>query len=137
MENIHTEFIERYNAAKGVAETRQLAELLNSGAFLMFFAEDTFLRIAGLMPFHLGAFTQAAETGVPIIPMAIRGTRSILRSDSWFPHHGSIHIEVGEVIDSRVFEDGLDKDSWNLAIKNLRDQSRQFILRHCGEPDLS
>jgi len=26
---------------------------------------------AGLMPFHLGAFTVAAEAGVPVIPVAI------------------------------------------------------------------
>jgi len=136
LENIHTEFVERYDIGKSVEETKPLAELLKSGESMMFFAEGTFSRIPGLMPFHLGAFTLAVESGVPIIPIAIRGTRSILRSDSWFPHRGSIHLEIGEAIDPSKFKSELDKDRWSQAI-NLRDQSRQFILRHCGEPDLS
>jgi len=136
LQNIHTEFIERYEITKSVIETRHLAEALKSGESLFFFAEGTFSRIPGLMPFHLGAFTLAAETGIPIVPIAIRGTRSILRSGSWFPHHGSIHLEAGEPISPDTFKENRDIDSWSLAIK-LRDRSREFILRHCGEPDLS
>lgn len=95
LENIHTEFIDRYDVDKSVSKTKRLTALLKSGESLMFFPEGTFTRIPGLMPFHLGAFVLAAETGVPIIPVAIRGTRSILRSGSWFPRHGAIHLEVG------------------------------------------
>lgn len=135
LENIHTEFIDRYDVNKSVSKTKRLTALLESGESLMFFPEGTFTRIPGLMPFHLGAFVLAAETGVPIIPVAIRGTRSILRSDSWFPRHGAIHLEVGAPIDPQSFKDENLDDSWHQAI-NLRNQSRQFILRHCGEPDL-
>ncbi len=102
----------------------------------MFFAEGTFTRVPGLRPFLLGAFAIAAETKIPVIPVAIRGTRSILRSGSWFPHHGSINIEIGEAIDPGQVADKTEKDSWHVAIE-LRDRSREFILRHCGEPDLA
>jgi 1-acyl-sn-glycerol-3-phosphate acyltransferase len=101
----------------------------------MFFAEGTFTRIPGLMPFHLGAFTVAADAGVPVIPVAIRGTRSILRADNWFPRRGSIHIAIGDAIHPRDIEGASGKDTWKLAIA-MRDRCRKFILRHCGEPDL-
>ena len=134
--NIHTEFVERFDTGKSVRDSRRLSRLLKQGHALLFFAEGTFTRIPGLMPFHLGAFSVAAEAGVPVIPLAIRGTRSILRSESWFVHYGSVHIEIGEPIDPRSFTQEADNDSWRVAIA-LRNQSRSFILRHCGEPDLA
>jgi len=136
LKNIHTEFVNRYETGKSLEDTHRLAKLLKAGNTLMFFAEGTFTRIPGLRPFHLGAFAVAAEARAPIIPVAIRGTRSILRSGSWFPHHGSISIDIGKAIDPKPIADETAKDEWHVAIE-LRDHSREFILRHCGEPDLT
>ena len=136
LKNIHTEFVERFDTSKSVKDTEHLAELLKAGHKMMFFAEGTFTRVPGLMPFHLGAFSVAANANVPVIPVAIRGTRSILREGSLFPRHGSIHIEIGKPIRPEDLFKDKQLDSWKTAI-GLRDQSRDFVLRHCGEPDLS
>ena len=132
LKHIHTEFVDRDDTSKSVEDTHRLSKILTAGNALMFFAEGTFTRAPGLRSFHLGAFTVAAEAKVPVIPVAIRGTRSILRSESWFPHHGSIHIDIGEAI-TPTYKNG--DDFWHEAI-DLRNRSREFILRHCGEPDL-
>ena len=136
LENIHTEFVERFDISKSVSDSRHLSDVLQAGHTLMFFAEGTFTRIPGLMPFHLGAFKVAAEAGVPVIPIAIRGTRSVLRADNWLPRRGSIHIDIGPAIHPRDLEQQAGKDSWKTAIA-LRERCREFILRHCGEPDLA
>lgn len=136
LKNIHTEFVDRYETGKSIESTQRLAKTLKQGNALMFFVEGTFTRIPGLRPFHLGAFSVATETGVPVIPVAIRGTRSILRSGSWFPHHGSINIDIGEAIDPKQIADESGKDAWHVTIE-LRERSREYILRHCGEPDLT
>ena len=136
LENIHTEFVERFDISKSVSGSRHLLDVLQAGHALMFFAEGTFTRIPGLMPFHLGAFTVAAEAGVPVIPVAIRGTRSILRADNWLPRHGSVHIDIGQAIRPQDIEKQAGKDAWKVAIA-LRERCRKFILRHCGEPDLA
>lgn len=135
LKNIHTEFVDRYDTGKSLADTHRLADILKQKNALMFFAEGTFTRIPGLRPFHLGAFTVAAEAEAPVIPVAIRGTRSILRSGSWFPHHGSISLDIGEALQSKVIMEKHNNDIWHAALE-LRNQSREFILRHCGEPDL-
>ena len=135
LKNIHTEFVDRYETGKSIENTQRLAKILKEGNALMFFVEGTFTRIPGLRPFHLGAFSVATETGAPVIPLAIRGTRSILRSGSWFPHHGTINIDIGEAIDPKQIADESGKDAWHVTIE-LRDRSREYILRHCGEPDL-
>jgi len=136
LEKIHTEFVERFEISKSVHDTEHLRSVLESGHALLFFPEGGFSRIPGLMPFHLGAFSVAAQAEVPVIPVAIRGTRSILRADSWFPHHGVIAIEIGRPIDPKKIKARTEKEEWDVAI-GLRDQSRDFILRHCGEPDLA
>ena len=136
LQRIHTEFVERFETSKGVRDTQHFADLLRAGHRLLFFPEGTFTRAPGLRPFYLGAFTVAAQAAVPVIPVAIRGTRSILRSDSWFPHHGSISIEVGAPVDPRELAAQTGSDHWRVAIA-LRDRCRAFVLRHCGEPDLA
>lgn len=135
LKNIHAEFVERFEIEKSVSVTQHLSDVLQAGYPLLFFVEGTFSRIPGLRPFHLGAFSVAAQAGIPVIPIAIRGTRSMLRSESWFPHRGSISMEVGSTINPAEITKEPDQDTWHVAI-GLRDRSRDFILRHCGEPDL-
>ena len=85
------------------------------------------------MPFHMGSFTAAIDTGVPIVPVAIRGSRSVLRDGSFWPKRGAITVKISDPISS-------DKDilsnRWSDALA-LREQVRNFILANCGEPDLS
>jgi hypothetical protein len=40
------------------------------------------------------------------------------------------------VIRPEEFPETVQGDSWQLALA-LRDKARQYILHHCGEPDLS
>jgi 1-acyl-sn-glycerol-3-phosphate acyltransferase len=83
----------------------------------------------GLLGFQLGAFLVAAEAGVPVTPITIRGTRSILRGGQWFPRRGRIHVHIGQAL----APDGADFD----AAVRLRDTARAQMLQHCGEPDLA
>lgn len=133
LERLHAEFVERFDIGKSISDAQALFNLLKSADRLLFFPEGTFTRIPGLQPFHMGAFKAAADAGVPVIPVAIRGTRSILRSDSWFPRYGSVTLTVGAPIEPSSFAG--NKNSWELAVA-LREEARAFILRHCGEPDL-
>jgi 1-acyl-sn-glycerol-3-phosphate acyltransferase len=84
----------------------------------------------------MGAFLSAAERSMPIVPIAIRGTRFILRSDSWYPRRGAIRITIGKPITPHEASAGSGASRWAVALE-LRDSTRAFILHHCGEPDLS
>ena len=136
LKHIHAEFVERFEISQSVKDIQKLSKLLKTGQVLFFFAEGTFTRVPGLKPFHLGAFSVAAEANVPVVPIAIRGTRSIMRAGSWFVRRGLVNIEVGEPIDPQDVCEKDAEDTWQVAIA-LRDRSREFILRHCGEPDLA
>lgn len=121
-------FVERFDMKKGLEDTREIHRLAAAGKQLFFFAEGTLQRMPGLLPFQMGAFITAAGTGLPVLPVTIRGTRNKMRDRSWYPRTGPVHI----IIDSPVMPEGTD---WNAAVK-LRDAVRSEILRHCGEPDL-
>jgi acyl carrier protein len=123
------QFVERFEVQRGVEDTGRLSALAQGGESLVFFAEGTFSRAPGLMPFRTGAFLVAAEAGVPVVPIAFAGTRSILRDGSWFPRRSPMQVTVSAPIAPRGAE-------WSNVIA-LRDEVRAEILRHCGEPDLT
>ncbi len=122
-------FVERFDAEKGVEDTRQALAAVERGESLVVFPEGTLKRAPGLMPFKMGAFVVAAEAGVPVVPMALRGTRSILRGGEWFPRRGAVKVTICPAIAPR----GSD---WSAALE-LRQRVREQVLRHCGEPDLT
>ena len=121
-------FVERADPEAGVEDARRLAATARTGRPLVFFPEGTFFRAEGLQAFHLGAFAVAAETSLPIVPVALRGTRSILRSDQWRIRRGDITIRIERALRAT--------DSGFAAAVALRNAARQVILDHCGEPDL-
>jgi 1-acyl-sn-glycerol-3-phosphate acyltransferase len=121
-------FVERYDVSGSLTDAATLGALARDGRLLVFFPEGTFTRRAGLSGFYLGAFKVAAEAGLPILPGIIKGTRTVLRSNQWFPRHGAISVEIGDP----VLPEGADFQS----IVRLRDQVRRSMLARCDEPDL-
>ncbi len=128
LRRIGAEFVERFDQREGVAGAQRAVQSILTGCSLFFFPEGTFTRSPGLLPFRMGAFTTAATTNVPVVPISIHGTRSILRSGSWFPRRGIVSVVVIEPIKPQ----GTD---WVAAVE-LRDLSRALVLRYSGEPDL-
>src|SRR5260221_2259167 len=71
-----TQFIERFDLAKSTEHASQLAAAAKRGVSLIVFPEGTLLRNTGLMAFRTGAFQAAAQGGIPVVPVALRGVRS-------------------------------------------------------------
>ena len=128
LKRIRAQFVRRFDVQQGTADARRLAKQAHEGVPLMFFAEGTFTRYPGLLPFHMGAFVTAVENDLPVVPITFRGTRSVLRSDDWFPRRGSVAVIIGEPLKC-------GGKGWKAALE-LRNRARQQILRHLGEPDL-
>lgn len=127
LQRIGTLFVERFDKQRGIDDARRTTAVVRSGRSLLYFPEGTFTRMPGLLPFRMGAFVAAAEAGVPVVPVTIRGTRSLLRGDSRFPRRGHARVIIGEPI----HPEGSD---WGAAMR-LRDAARAAILEHLGEPD--
>ena len=124
-----TLFIERFDVQKSAEHADELAQAARQGTTLIVFPEGTLLRHTGLLPFRTGAFQTAGQAQVPVVPLALRGVRSVLRDGTWYLRRAPISVTVSPPI----APEGSD---WNSAVR-LRDQVRGEILKHCGEPDLA
>ena len=122
-------FVNRSAAREGAKQTRALIKRLQDGESLTIFAEGTFKDAPGLLAFKNGAFLMAARAGVPVVPAAIRGTRTLLGGGSLMPRWSRVEVEIGRPINPT----GADKEQALL----LRDAVRAQVLQHCGEPDAS
>ena len=122
-------FVDRLDAQRGVEDTGRFTQAARGGRSLIVFPEGTFRRMPGLLPFRMGAFVIAANSGSPVVPVAIRGTRSALRDGTWLFHRSRLSVTFSRPVEPAG-------NDWAGAIA-LRDAARAEILRLCGEPDLS
>jgi 1-acyl-sn-glycerol-3-phosphate acyltransferase len=128
MRRLGVAFVERFDAAASLADADKMTGMAKQGRLFVFFPEGTFTRRAGLLGFYMGAFKVAADAGLPIIPGTLRGVRTLLRGDQWFPRRTAISV----VIDAPIQPAGSDFT----ALLSVRDRARAAMLKNCGEPDL-
>lgn len=127
LRRLGTRFVERTNYRQSLEDEARL-ERAASHETLIFFPEGTFARAAGLGAFHLGAFRAACMAGRPVVPIALRGVRAVLRDGDWLPKRGQIELTVLPPI--------MPGDADMRSMAKLRDEVRDAIFAYCGEPEL-
>lgn len=120
--------VDRLDFAESTTSTRRIEEALRQGHSVLIFPEGTFSRIRGIRPFRLGAFKVAVETGRPVCPVAIRGTREILWPGRRLPRRGPIRVVIGKPIPP-------EGEDWREIVR-LRDLAKAEIVRHAEEPSI-
>lgn len=94
---------------------------------MVFFPEGTFRREAGLLSFRLGAFLTAARSDIPLLPVTLIGTRSLLCAERWWPQRSELKVLIGKPLHA----EGHD---WQAALQ-LQNAARRQILALLNEPD--
>lgn len=120
--------VDRVDLSKGLEDTKEIDRALRDGQSIFIFPEGTFGYAKGLRPFRLGAFKIAAEAGVAICPIAIKGARTLFRDEDRVLTPTAIEITVCDHMHAEGTE-------WQ-DITNLRAAVRSEIAKHCGEPSL-
>jgi 1-acyl-sn-glycerol-3-phosphate acyltransferase len=131
LRRIGSEFVDRFNRHAGGMDARRLLKNAGAGQSLAFFPEGTILPQPGLGKFRTGAFTIAARTHLPVVPIAIRGTRHIMPSTRYLPRPGRIEVHVLPALGPLGDLEPSD------AVIATRDLAHARILAVLGEPDLS
>jgi fatty-acyl-CoA synthase len=109
-------------------QAEQIENALRRGESVFVFPEGTFTAQSGVRPFHLGAFKAAIAAQREIVPIALDGTRRVLRDGTWLPRSGRITITVCPPIAPPSSE----KD-WQEIVR-VRDSAREVIARFAREP---
>lgn len=123
-----SKFVERHKTAGSAMDARQLVRAAQGGESLGFFPEGTFIKQRGVGKFRLGAFVVAIKGKLPVVPVAISGTREMMPAGSLWPRRTNLTIDILPAIDpsDRAFADS----------QSLAEAARQQILASLGEPDL-
>jgi 1-acyl-sn-glycerol-3-phosphate acyltransferase len=118
LRRLGSQFVERFDRHKGGVDARRVVKLAASGQSLVFFPEGTFTEIRQVGKFLGGAFTTAARSEIPVVAMAIHGTRAVLPPGGAWIHRRPIRVEILEV----------------LSATDARQRSRELIAHAVGEP---
>jgi 1-acyl-sn-glycerol-3-phosphate acyltransferase len=129
LRRLGVEFVEPAEHGAGAAETRQMVAAVRRGRTVVIFPEGHLSRVPGVRSFRLGAFSTATEAHVPVIPVALNGTRSLLRPGHRFPRRGAVEVDVCDPVST-------DQEGWAGAIE-LQHAARAQILRGSEEPDIA
>jgi 1-acyl-sn-glycerol-3-phosphate acyltransferase len=98
-------FIDRQN---GVAARRSIdvaCRRIHDGDSVLLFPEGTRSRDGTLGPFKKGGFHLAVKAGVPIVPVALRGTHELMPRGSLLLRSGTITAIIGEPIPTQGLSD--------------------------------
>jgi 1-acyl-sn-glycerol-3-phosphate acyltransferase len=129
LRRIGSRFVDRSAATASSRDARNLLRAAAAGESLALFPEGTFQSEPGLHRFRPGAFAAAIKGDLPIVPIAIRGSRHILPARRVLPRRGTLQIDVLEPIRGTCPE-RRDKQA-------LAEAARQQILAVLAEPDLA
>jgi fatty-acyl-CoA synthase len=119
---------QREDPQSRLKQAQQIEDALRRGESVFVFPEGTFSAQSGVRPFHLGAFKAATAAQREIVPIALDGTRRVLRDGAWLPRHGRITITICPPIAPPA-----STDEWQEIVR-VRDSAREIIARFAHEP---
>jgi 1-acyl-sn-glycerol-3-phosphate acyltransferase len=90
--------IDRGNRADAMRSVEEAARKIREGDSVLLFAEGTRTLDGKLQSFKRGAFNLAVRSGVPVVPLAINGTFTILRKGLMAVNSGPVEIILGAPI---------------------------------------
>lgn len=114
--------IERDSPKKAYRSMLQAAEKVREGVSILIFPEGTRSPDGLLQPFKKGVFLLALKSQAPILPVAIRGTRNIMRKNDWRAYPGHVEIRIFPPIETAGFS--TDKEA------GLSEQVRNTLQQH-------
>jgi 1-acyl-sn-glycerol-3-phosphate acyltransferase len=107
----------RGDKESGQAALEASRERIDSGVSVMIFPEGTRSKTGELRAFHSGAFRLAVDKQVPILPLAVYGTRDALRKHDWRLGRAEAEVRVLEPVPTA----GLTADDVPALRRRVRD----------------
>jgi len=118
--------VNREDAREAVKNIAAAAQKIKSGYSILLFPEGGRTRGETMRPFKPGAAYIAIQAGVPIVPMALVGTRNILSPGSTHLRPGIAELRIGEPVPT----EGLHRREGKKLVKEIKDT----IGRMSGAP---
>ena len=118
--------IDRSNRERALETVRAATERIRSGISFGVFAEGTRARPGELLPFKKGAFYMALETGVKVVPVAIKNTDVLMGKGTGTARAGTIEMIILPPVETK----GLSTDE---DVKRLAAEVRARVAEELKE----
>lgn len=86
--------IDRKDARKAFGSVYQATARIKKGISILVFLEGTRSRDGKIHRFKRGSFTLARKLGVPLVPIAIRGTFELMPAGAWTSKSGDAYVDI-------------------------------------------
>jgi 1-acyl-sn-glycerol-3-phosphate acyltransferase len=92
--------IDRSDRTAAFASLKKAAETIKNGFSIIIFPEGTRSLDGNIRPFKKGGFVLAVDSGVPIVPVILHGTRSIMPKRQLRIEPGKVILDINEPVDT-------------------------------------
>src|SRR5262245_37277523 len=106
--------VDRSKREAAIASVQAAVEVLKTGIHMTIFPEGTRSTDGQLLPFKKGPFYLAEESGLPIVPVTITGTQTMMPKGSFVIHPGTATLTFHAPVDPKRFT---DKDDLMAAVR--------------------
>jgi 1-acyl-sn-glycerol-3-phosphate acyltransferase len=117
LRRLGSEFVDRFNRHEGASDARRVMRLASTGQSLVFFPEGTFDARRQISRFHGGAFAIAERSAMPVVAVAVHGTRDAMPPGGLMMYRRAIRFEILTVLEP----------------EGARQRSRELIAAAVGE----
>ncbi|PIP37664.1 MAG: 1-acyl-sn-glycerol-3-phosphate acyltransferase [Desulfobacterales bacterium CG23_combo_of_CG06-09_8_20_14_all_52_9] len=114
--------IDRSDRKSAFLSLKRAAQTIRDGASVLIFPEGTRSRDGRISPFKKGGFVLATEAGVPIVPVILFGTWSIMSKEGLTIRPGSVVLQVLPPVETRNFS-RKNKDALLEKIRDIMQNS--------------
>ncbi|MBI5644016.1 MAG: 1-acyl-sn-glycerol-3-phosphate acyltransferase [Deltaproteobacteria bacterium] len=116
--------VDRENPSEAYKSMEEASRRIKEGTSLLIFPEGTRSETGKLLPFKRGGFVLAAKSGVPIVPVAIRGTNTIMKKGGYAIMPSKVTVSFGRPIETGGVDDK--------TLRNRTKESIEVFLKNRG-----
>ncbi|MFH1102617.1 MAG: lysophospholipid acyltransferase family protein [Pseudomonadota bacterium] len=120
--------IDRSNRRSAFLSLERAAESIRNGVSVLIFPEGTRSLDGNIRSFKKGGFILAVDSGVPIVPVILHGTWSIMSRNGLMIRPGNVILEIGKPVETihfnRKTKDGL-MDKVNQIMRDALEKEKK------------
>jgi 1-acyl-sn-glycerol-3-phosphate acyltransferase len=121
--------IDRSNRKSAFESLKRAARTIRDGTSVLIFPEGTRSPDGHILPFKKGGFVLSVDSGVPIVPIIIRGTRHIIPKGHFMIRPAPVTMQILDPVETsrytRKTKDDLLMHIRSILIDNLEKEGRE------------
>ncbi len=111
-------FINRGQREKAIASLDAAARKVRGGTSVFLYPEGTRSDNGKVLPFKKGPFALALKARVPVVPITIEGSGTVMPKNSWNIVPGPVYVKIGKPIDTTTFAEN-DREGLARAVRDV------------------